>query len=233
MTQASRNAPLVLVIDDEGAIQKLLQVALGAGGFRVVPASSAEEGVVAASMHRPDLVILDLGLPDGDGLSVIARLREWTKVPVLVLSARGREEDKVKALDAGADDYLVKPFGTGELLARIRVALRHAAQEGPAETTQIAAGDLLIDLEKRLVTRSGEEVHLTPIEWPLLSYLARHEGRVLTHRQILKEVWGPNAIGQTQYVRVYLQNLRHKLEVDPSRPAHFLTEAGVGYRFKL
>jgi two-component system KDP operon response regulator KdpE len=211
-------------------MRRFIRASLGAHGYRLVEATTAEEGVMLARSHNPELVLLDLGLPDADGLEVTAKLREWSKVPIIVLSARGREEDKVQALDAGADDYLTKPFGVNELLARMRVALRHA--QAPASEPVLKLGDLELDLEKRLVTRGGGEVHLTPIEYRLLAYLAQHAGKVLTHRQILSEVWGPGAAHQTHYVRVHLAELRKKIEADPSRPKLIVTEPGVGYRLR-
>lgn len=187
-----------------------------------------------SSQARPDVVILDLGLPDLDGLEVIRRLREWTSIPIIILSARGQETDKVKALDAGADDYVQKPFATGELMARIRVALRHAvnrATEGDGAV--VAAGDLKIDLIRREVHRKGEMVHLTPLEYKLLAALVKHAGLVLTHRQLLKEVWGPGHSEESHYLRLFMHQLRQKLEDDPVRPSHLITEAGIGYRFRM
>jgi two-component system KDP operon response regulator KdpE len=224
---------LVLVVEDEAPMRKLLRAALVAHRFRVVEAESAAEALSLAPGHNPDLVLLDLGLPDGDGVDVTRRLREWCKAPIIVLSARGREEDKVTALDAGADDYLTKPFGTGELLARIRVALRHAAASGGTAADQVVdAGGIRVDLASHVVTQDGHEVHLTPTEFKLLAFLARHAGKVLTHRLILKEVWGPGAVEQTHYVRVQMAELRKKLERDPARPAVLITEPGVGYRMR-
>jgi two-component system KDP operon response regulator KdpE len=223
-------APLVLLVEDEPEMRRFIRASLTAHGYRLIEAVAAREADALATSHNPELVLLDLGLPDGDGLTVTARLRGWTKVPIIVISARGREEDKVQALDAGADDYLTKPFGVNELLARMRVALRHAAK-APADP-KLSFGDLEIDLEGRTVKRGGEEVHLTPIEYRLLAYLAQHAGKVLTHRQILSEVWGPGAAHQTHYVRVHLAELRKKIEGDPSRPKLIITEPGVGYRLR-
>ena len=224
------SGPLVLLIEDEPEMRRFIRASLTAHGYRLVEATTAREGATLAASHNPELVLLDLGLPDGDGLEVTARLREWSKVPVIVLSARGREEDKVRALDAGADDYLTKPFGVNELLARMRVALRHAHKE--ADGPLLRLGDLEVDLEKRVVKRGGEEVHLTPIEYRLLAYLAQNAGKVLTHRQILSEVWGPGAAHQTHYVRVHLAELRKKIEADPARPRLIVTEPGIGYRLR-
>jgi len=223
-------APLVLLIEDEPQMRRFIRASLGANGYRVLEAVTAREGEAMAASHNPELVLLDLGLPDGDGIDVTKALRVCSKTPIIVLSARGREEDKVMALDAGADDYLTKPFGVNELLARMRVALRHA-QRPAAEPVRVL-GDLELDLEKRVVKRGGAEVHLTPIEYRLLAYLAQNAGKVLTHRQILSEVWGPGAAHQTHYVRVHLAELRKKIEADPSRPKLIVTEPGVGYRLR-
>ena len=225
---------VVLVVDDEPQMRRFLRPALEAQGYRVIEAATATEALVAASTHNPDCVLLDLGLPDSDGIEVTRRLREWSDAPVIVISARGQEADKVAALDAGADDYLTKPFGTGELLARLRVARRHAARfRDDAREPVFEAGDLRVDLGQREVTRAGEAVHLTPLEYKLLATLVRHAGKVLTHRQLLKEVWGPGAVAETQYLRVYMAQLRHKIEEDPARPALLTTETGVGYRLRL
>ena len=223
--------PVVVVIEDEPQIRRFLRVALTGQGYRVFEASTGEDGLIEAASRQPDVVIVDLGLPDIDGLQVIARLREWSAVPVIVLSARGQEPDKVKALDAGADDYLSKPFGVEELLARIRVALRRRAQvDRDTPESTFTAGDLHVDLGRRRVLLEGAEVHLTPIEYRLLATLVRYAGCVITHRQLLREVWGPNAEGQSHYLRVYMAHLRRKLERDPARPRHLATEPGVGYR---
>src|SRR5262249_22080414 len=200
-------------------------------GYRVVEATTGQDGLVQASTRSPDVVLLDLGLPDLDGLEVTRRLREWTQVPIVVISARGREDDKVAALDTGADDYVTKPFGVRELLARLRVALRHTSRIGGAESARLAIGPLDIDLEKRRVIRDGETVHLTPIEYRLLTELVRNAGKVLTHSHLLRQVWGPGYAQQSHYLRVYMAQLRRKLESDPARPRYLLTEAGVGYRF--
>jgi len=225
--------PVVLVVEDEPQMRRFLKAALESHDYRPVEATTAREGRALASSHNPDVILLDLGLPDGDGIDVARDIRGWSRAPIIVLSARGREQDKVAALDAGADDYLTKPFGVGELMARLRVALRHAAQPAdglPAPVIEI--GDLRMDLERRQVSVGGAEVHLTPTQYKLLSTLARHAGKVLTHRRLLQEVWGPNVSEHTHYLRVYMTQLRHKLEADPARPRYLLTEPGVGYRLK-
>jgi two-component system, OmpR family, KDP operon response regulator KdpE len=226
----SEAGPLVLVVEDEGQVRRFLRAALSSHGYRVVEATTMREGEQLATSHNPDVYLLDLGLPDGDGVDLARRLREWTKAPIVVLSARGREEDKVNALDAGADDYLTKPFGVNELLARLRVALRHA-RAGAAEPAVLEAGPLRMDLARREVTVDGREVRLTPTEYRLLALLGRHAGKVLTHRQILREVWGPNA-SEAHYVRVHMAELRKKIEADPARPRLLVTEPGVGYRLR-
>ncbi len=222
----------VLVIEDEAPMRRFLKVSLLANGYQCIEAETGQDGLVEAGTRSPDLILLDLGLPDLDGLSVTERLRQWATIPVIVISARGREEDKIKALDAGANDYVTKPFGVGELLARIRAALRHKNMAGTADM-QFASGDLRVDLDRRRVFVSDKQVHLTPIEYKLLGFLIQHAGRVLTHRQLLHEVWGPNSSDQTQYLRVYMGQLRHKLERTPGRPVHLLTEPGVGYRLRF
>jgi len=225
-------ADTVLVVEDEAPMRRFVRSALTTHGFKVVEAGTLRDAEGLATESPPDLILLDLGLPDGDGLELLARLREWSRAPVIVLSARGREEDKVTALDAGADDYLTKPFGTSELLARIRVALRHArAQQRPDEPV-VSVGPLKIDHARHEVTVDGTLVHLTPIEFRLLALLARHAGKVLTHRQLLHEVWGPRSTHQTHYLRVHMAALRRKIEVDPARPKYLMTEAGVGYRLR-
>ena len=223
--------PVILLIEDERQMRRFLRVSLAADGYDLIEAETAAEGMTLAASHNPDIVLLDLGLPDGDGLQVTERLREWTAVPILVISARGQEADKIKALDAGADDYLTKPFGVGELLARIRVALRRAATADDGQSL-FTLGELRVDLARRHVLVSQKEVHLTPIEYKLLALLVKHAGLVLTHRQLLREVWGPHHTEQTQYLRVYMGQLRHKLESNPSRPVFLLTEPGVGYRLR-
>jgi two-component system KDP operon response regulator KdpE len=225
--------PLVLVVEDEPQVMRFLRATLPAHGYRVVEAATAAQGLVEASTRGPDLVLLDLGLPDLDGVEVTRRIREWSAVPILVVSARGQERDKVEALDAGADDYLTKPFGTEELLARMRVALRHAARvrdEGGEPVFEI--GDLRVDLAARLVYLRGQEVRLTRTEQRLLGVLVQHAGKVVTHRQLLREVWGPGSTSETHYLRVYMAQLRHKLEDDPAQPRYLLTETGVGYRLR-
>jgi two-component system KDP operon response regulator KdpE len=227
----SASAPLILVIEDEAPIRRFLRASLGSEGYRLVEAETGEQGLRLAAQQPPDLVILDLGLPDVDGQDVLRRLREWLAAPVVVLSARGQEQQKVLALDGGADDYLTKPFGVGELLARMRVALRHAARSGagPDEST-FSVEDLRVDQAARRVFIGQSEVHLTPIEYRLLTTLVRHAGKVLTHRILLKEVWGPHHVQDVHYLRVFMAGLRRKLEADPARPRYLLTEQGVGYR---
>jgi len=224
---------VVLVIEDEPQVVRFLRASLGSHGFRIIEATTGQEGLIQASSRVPELVLLDLGLPDMDGVDVARRLREWTSVPIIVLSARGQERDKIEALDAGADDYLTKPFGIGELLARVRVALRHAARvgEGP-EASEFIVGDLRVDLGARRVFARGLEVHLTPIEYRLLTVLVKNAGKVVTQRQLLKEVWGPGAVEHSHYLRVYMAQLRHKLEVEAARPRWLITEPAVGYRLK-
>jgi len=227
------HAPLVLVVDDELSIRRFLRAALDGSGYRVVEAVSGAEALREAAARPPDLVLLDLGLPDLDGVEVTRRLREWTTVPVLVLSARGQERDKIAALDAGADDYVTKPFAIGELMARMRAALRRRARvEGGEEESVVTVGPLALDLARRRVTLAEREVKLTPIQYKLLAALARHRGRVITHEQLLREVWGPGHGHQHHYVRVHMAELRRKLEPEPSRPRLLLTEPGVGYRLR-
>jgi two-component system, OmpR family, KDP operon response regulator KdpE len=221
----------VLVIEDEPALQRFLRVTLAAQDYKVIEATTGEQGLRHAGTALPDLIVLDLGLPDVDGVEVTRRLREWSAVPIIVVSARGKEQDKVVALDAGADDYLTKPFGVGELLARVRVALRHAAAANQETGDPIfEVGPLRVDLARRQVSIAGEPVHLTPNEFKLLTVLIKHAGKVLTHRHLLKEVWGPGSGDETHYLRVYMNQLRQKLEADAARPRYLLTEAGVGYR---
>jgi len=223
--------PRVLVVDDEQAIRRFLRASLTSQGYRIFEAASAREGVGAAAAVRPDLIILDLGLPDEDGVAVTRRLREWSKVPILILSVRGQDEDKIAALDAGADDYLTKPFSMGELLARMRVAMRHAAQ--PADEPVVTVGELVVDVARRVVTVGGREVALTPVEYSLLKTLAAHVGRVMTHGQLLREVWGSGYASDGNLLRVNISKLRHKIEADPARPQYIVTEPGVGYRLRM
>jgi len=220
--------PRVLVIDDEAPIRRLLNVALHAHGYEVTAVGLGQEGLAKAACWRPDLVVLDLGLPDIDGLEVIRRLREWSAVPIIVLSVRERESEKIAALDAGADDYVTKPFGLGELLARMRAALRRAA--GSRDEPLVRTGGLTVDLAHRTVMVDGREVKLTPTEYEILKHLAMNAGRVLTHRQLLRAIWGPGYEEETHYLRVYVSQLRRKVEPDPARPRYIVTEPGVGYR---
>ncbi|MBL8102198.1 MAG: response regulator [Anaerolineales bacterium] len=225
------NAPQILVIDDELQIQRAIRTILTEKGFKVTTASRGEEGLTLAAANVPDLVILDLGLPDMDGVEVCTRLREWTQCPIIILSVRDSERDKVAALDSGADDYLTKPFGIEELLARVRVALRHSSGKQAPQSKLVRAGQLTIDLAWHIVKRGDEEVKLTATEYKLLAYLAGNHGRVLTHQSILTNVWDPADAEHTEYLRVYMRQLRKKLEVDPERPQVILTEPGIGYRF--
>lgn len=228
------NEPLILIIEDEAPIRKFLRASLENAGYRFAFAETGQQGLQLAAQQPPDLVILDLGLPDRDGQEVLAQLGEWLTAPILILSARDQVEQKIRALDLGADDYLTKPFGTGELLARIRVALRRAERVGgERESTSFATGALKVDLTTRRVFVNDEEIHLTPIEYKLLTTLIRHVGKVLTHRQLLKEVWGPQQTQETHYLRVFMANLRRKIETDPAQPKYLLTEQGVGYRLAV
>ncbi|MGA2498902.1 MAG: response regulator [Tepidisphaeraceae bacterium] len=227
----SDTPPVILVIEDDPPIQRFLRVTLAAQGYEVLEAAAGRQGLIDAASRTPDLIILDLGLPDIDGLEVTRQLREWSKVPIIVVSARGKEQDKVMALDAGADDYLTKPFGVGELLARVRVAIRHAAAVRQETGDPVfAVGDLRVDLLHRQVFVAEKQVHLTPNEFKLLAVLVKNAGKVMTHRQLLREVWGPFITQENHYLRVYMNQLREKLEADPSRPTYLLTEPGVGYR---
>ena len=222
----------VLLVEDEPQMRRFLRASLGSHGYALVEAETSREGLQLATSHNPQLILLDLGLPDGDGLDLVKQIREWSQVPIIVLSARGREEDKVNALDAGADDYLTKPFGVAELLARIRVALRDLEREKGGDTDPIIRlANLQIDVARHQVSVSEKEIRLTPIEFNLLLLLAKNAGKVLTHRQILKEIWGPGAT-QAHYVRVHMAELRKKIEADPARPQILLTEPGVGYRLR-
>lgn len=226
----------VVVIEDERQIRRFLRASLEAEGMQVHEADTGRQGLIEAATRKPDLAIVDLGLPDIDGLEVIRELRTWSALPIIVLSARSEEREKVAALDAGADDYLSKPFGVSELLARIRAQLRRHYRAGSASEAQgesFAFGDIELDLVRRRVVRGGVAIHLTPIEYRLLVTLVRHAGRVLTHRQLLKEVWGPSHVDSNHYLRIYMGHLRQKLEADPAQPRHILTETGVGYRLEL
>jgi two-component system KDP operon response regulator KdpE len=231
----SATQPLIVVIEDEEPIRRFLRTSLSVEGFSVLEATNGKDGLRTVTQHIPALILLDLGLPDIDGTEVIRDIRAWSSMPIVVLSARGEEESKVAALDAGADDYLTKPFGVGELLARIRVALRHSSrvQGAAGETSVIEFGDVRVDLEGRVVSKRGDDIKLTKIEFDLLAALVRNGGKVVTHRHLLKEVWGPHAVHEPHYVRVFMANLRKKLEDNPSRPMHLITEQGVGYRLRL
>jgi two-component system KDP operon response regulator KdpE len=222
--------PAIVLIEDELPIRRFLRATLTTQGCRLFEAATGADGLVEAATRQPDVVIVDLGLPDMDGLDVIRRLREWSRVPIIVLSARGRESDKVAALDAGADDYVSKPFGPGELMARVRVALRHAAGAAREGDATFTVGDLTVDLARRHVRVREREVHLTPIEYKLLTVLVRNAGKVVTHRQLVKEIWGPGRDDQAHHVRVHMAQLRRKLEADPAQPRYLLTELGLGYR---
>ena len=227
MTETTRSA---VVVEDEPQIRRFVRTALEAEGWQVFEASTVKQGLVEAGTRRPDLIVLDLGLPDGDGVDYLRDLRGWSTVPVIVLSARSDETDKIAALDAGADDYLTKPFGVGELMARVRVALRRGLGVGDAGSPVFRFGDVEVDRVARRVQRAGEPVHLTPIEYRLLGELMANAGKVLTHRQLLKAVWGPAHVEQSHYLRVYMGNLRQKLEHNPAQPQHLVTETAVGYR---
>lgn len=224
----------VLVIEDELPIRRFLKPSLQSNGFKVLEAEKGEEGLALASSHNPDIILLDLGLPDMDGLEVVKRLREWSPTPIIILTARGKEKDKITGLDAGADDYLTKPFDVGELMARIRAALRHSQRlkAGGKTDPVFETADFKVDLSSRVVTVRGKETHLTPNEYDLLALLIRHAGKVVTQKQILQEVWGPASGDQVQYLRIYIYQLRRKIEADPDRPRYLLTESGVGYRLK-
>ena len=230
---ADNHEPLVLIVEDDREIRRFLKMSLPDAGHRVIEAQTFKDGLIAAGTLRPDLIILDLGLPDGDGQDFIVDVRSWSEVPIIVLSARSGESDKVTALDAGADDYLTKPFSVSELQARVRACLRRAMIATPDENPVVELGDISIDLRLRSLTRNGDTVHLTPIEFRLLTLLLKNRGKILTHRQLLREVWGGNFVEHTHYLRVYMGHLRHKIEADPSRPRFLLTETGVGYRLNL
>jgi len=224
-------AALVLVVEDDKEIRRFVRASLEADGYRVVEAETVRRGVIEAGTRKPDLAVLDLGLPDEDGVAFIREVRAFSSMPILVLSARIDENDKVAALDAGADDYLTKPFGIAELSARLRAMLRRSARTPESEETIVRFGNVSVDLPNRLVTRDGTAVHMTPVEFRLLTHLVAHQGKVLTHRQLLREVWGPSHVEHSHYLRIYMAHLRRKLEADPARPRHLMTETGVGYRF--
>ena len=225
---------LILLIEDEPQMRRFLRITLQSKGYRLVETETGNDGLIQAASRNPDVVLLDLGLPDMDGLVVTTRLREWTQTPIIIISAREQEQDKVKALDAGADDYLTKPFSASELLARIRVALRHALRQRSGRQEPVfSLYNLRVDLAQRQVLLDDREVHLTPIEYKLLTTLIRHAGKVITHRQLLTEVWGAAHVNEVQYLRVYMTQLRHKLESDPARPRFLMNEPGIGYRLKF
>jgi two-component system, OmpR family, KDP operon response regulator KdpE len=227
----AENAPRVVVIEDEAQIRRFVRQALEEEGCRIYEATTAKEGLIEAGTRKPDLVILDLGLPDRDGIELIRDLRGWSGVPIIILSARSEEDDKIAALDAGADDYLAKPFGVGELLARTRALLRRRLRAGDAPAI-VEFGEVRVDLARRVVERAGEAIHLTALEYRLLTVLTANAGRVLTHRQLLRDVWGPSYVDSSHYLRIYVGHLRQKLEADPAQPRYLLTETGVGYRFQ-
>jgi len=227
-TEQGPTPAIILVIDDEPQIRRLLRITLEGNGYRVIDAANGKDGMLQAAQYRPEVILLDLGLPDMDGIEVLKRLREWSQVPVVVLTVRDREADKITALDSGADDYVTKPFSTGELLARLRAALRHHQPQGA--DALFRSGDIEVDLSARVVRKGGQEVRLTPIEYALLRLFVTHPGKVLTHFQLLKEVWGPTAVEQTHYLRVHIAHLREKLEKNSSLPELIVTEPGIGYR---
>jgi two-component system KDP operon response regulator KdpE len=225
------NAPQILVVEDDREIRRFVRAALESEGYRVCESETVARGVIDAGTRKPDVVILDLGLPDGDGVDFIRSVRTFSALPILVLSARTEETSKVAALDAGADDYLTKPFGVAELTARVRAMLRRGTRTSDNESPTVSFGDVTVDLANHSVTRGGNSIHLTPVEFRLLAQLAAHPGKVLTHRALLREVWGPSHVEHSHYLRIYMAHLRQKLEPDPARPRHLLTETGVGYRF--
>jgi two-component system KDP operon response regulator KdpE len=230
----SQDKGMILLIEDEPQMQRFLRIVLQGQGYSFIEAQTGQEGLVQAATRSPDIILLDLGLPDIDGLEVTRRLREWSDIPIIVISAREQEQDKIKALDAGADDYLTKPFGAGELLARIRVAIRHKVMQQSATGEPVFILDTLrVDMSRRQVFLNEQEIHLTPIEYKLLTVLIQNAGKVVTHTQLLKEVWGPSYARETQYLRVYMTQLRHKLELDPARPRFLINEPGIGYRLKI
>jgi len=221
--------PTILIVEDEPEIRRFLRLSLGAEGYRVVESSTGRRGAIDAGTHKPDVAIVDLGLPDIDGVQVVRQIRDWSPMPIIILSARSQERTKIEAFAAGADDYVTKPFGMGELLARISVALRHAVRSGTADNV-LRLANATVDLDKRTASRDGQPIHLTPLEFRLLAALARHVDKVVMHRQLLAEVWGPTHEGDTHYLRIYMKQLRDKLEANPVRPKHLITEMGVGYR---
>ena len=227
----STPTPRILVVEDEAEIRRFVRLSLERDGFEVFEADGMERGLIEAGSRRPELLVLDLGLPDGDGVDLIRRLRTWSDIPILILSARTDEHDKIEALDAGADDYLIKPFGIGELQARVRAQLRRRSSGPRANSALVEFGGVTIDLVRRTVERDGDSLHVTPIEYRLLTHLASHPHCVLTHRQLLQAVWGPNHSEDTHYLRVYMGQLRKKIEADPAQPVHLVTETGIGYRF--
>ena len=225
--------PVILIIEDEAQIRRFLRASLGAHQYTLLEAANGKDGIIEATSHLPDAILLDLGLPDMDGLEIIQRLREWSSVPIIVISARGQERDKVAALDAGADDYLTKPFGMEELIARLRAVMRRTQKiPGQEDSAILELDDLKIDLSKRQIFAQGKEIRLTPVEYKLLAVFARHAGKVITHKQLMQEVWGPEYHDEGQNLRVAVYQLRHKIEMDPARPKHLVTEAGVGYRLR-
>ena len=230
--QSTVRCPTVIIVEDEKLIRRFVRSSLEAEDCRVVEAATSAQGLIEAGNHKPDLVVLDLGLPDGNGIDFIRDLRGWSDVPILVLSARSHEQDKIEALDVGADDYLTKPFGVGELRARARALLRRQSRGGEDATPIIAFGDVQVDLSRRIVLRKDEPVHLTPIEYRLLCVLLANTGKVMTQRHLLRDVWGPSSVESNHYLRVYVGHLRQKLEDDPTQPKYLLTETGVGYRFQ-
>lgn len=230
----SKTNPVIIIVEDELTIRQFLRTGLRCEGFTVYEADTGKRGIIEAGMRKPDLLILDLGLPDMDGIEVIKAIRKWSTLPIIVLSARSQEQQKIDALDMGADDYLTKPFGIGELIARIRVALRHAnRKEQSLSSDVLVTGGLKVDFNKRLVSVDDREIALTPIQYRLLAVLAKNAGKVMTHRQILKEVWGPPYQDNVHYLRMYMSQLRHKLEIDPAQPRYLVTESGLGYRLKI